>query len=731
MNRACHQRVAGIIEDFGREYMPMMDSSNAVTIVEALRWNARHAPERLALRFLPVSSARIDLNFAELDLAAVRIASSLRARGIGRGDRVLMIYPPGLDFVVAFFATLYAGAIAVPLSPPRRSGSSQIIAALIDNAEPTTILTSSHLEPRIGSILSELNCAIEMFVTDLLPADEVHSDDVVMPSPDEVCVLQYTSGSTGIPRGVTVTHGNAARNAFLLGRQTALDNQSVWVSWVPHFHDLGLFGGLCTPIYNGITSVLMPPAAFVARPVRWLEAISQYGGTVSIAPNFAYDLCLRQISEEECAGLDLRHWAVAGCGAEPIKPQTMNGFANRFGRYGLRPQSMCPFYGLAEATLLVSGGPVGIGQTTTVVSSSAIRQHSLMPARDQHDAYSVPSCGVPSPEHRILIVDPETRQRCAPDNVGEIWIDGSTTGPGYWRNPEETARVFEARLATGEGPFLRTGDLGFMRDGALYVSGRIKDVMIIRGQNLYPQDLETKARDTASEIAEAAAFTLSDQVTERAVLVIEEPKRAVGDAESLLENVRAAISASSGIDLDRIVLTRHRALPKTSSGKIQRSRTREMLLDGSLPIRAEWRSEDELASMKGDQIDAIELLLELREQGEANQIRSIKNYLAQVLGDLIGVNIDDLDRRETLMSLGVTSLGLMKIKSRLESDFMIEIDPGMLWQDCSCADLAEALRVRLRGSPLWANADAVQRLADEVARMGDEDVAREIGSHAV
>jgi acyl-CoA synthetase (AMP-forming)/AMP-acid ligase II/acyl carrier protein len=695
-------------------------------MVEALRLHAQTTPERAAFRFLPVASARIDLSFAELDLAAARLAGILRLR-VRRGDRVLMFYPPGLDFVTAFFAVLYAGAVAVPLVPPRRSGNGAI-AALIDNAEPTLVLTSSQLAPRINGIMSELGGPLDVVVSDKVANERGDDGDIIMPSTDEICVLQYTSGSTGTPRGVTVTHGNAARNAWLLGRQTELDDQSVWVSWVPHFHDLGLFGGICTPLYKGVTSVLMPPAAFVARPVRWLEAITQYGGTVSIAPNFAYDLCLQQISEQDCAGLDLRRWSVAGSGAEPIRMQTALGFVERFGRYGLKPQAVCPFYGLAEATLLVSGGPVGAGQTAVTVSSSAIRRDRLEPPQGNHDAYEMPSCGVPSPEHHVLIVDPETRSRCAPDQIGEIWIDGSTTGPGYWRNPEETARVFGARLADGEGPFMRTGDLGFMRDGVLHVSGRIKDVMILRGQNVYPQDIEATARDAAPEVADAAALTLADDMAERAVLIIEEPKRAVGDAASLLETVRAAISANNGIDLDRIVLTRHRVLPKTSSGKIQRSKARDMLRDGSLPVQAEWRFDADALMMEGDRFDAIGLVLELRRQSEFEQTQSIKNYLRHIFGELFGFNGDDLDRDEALMALGVTSLGLMRIKSRVESDFMIRIDPAMLWQECSCGDLASELHCRVLASPLWANAEAVERLAEEVAQMDDEDVAHELGA---
>jgi acyl carrier protein len=278
---------------------------------------------------------------------------------------------------------------------------------------------------------------------------------------------------------------------------------------------------------------------------------------------------------------------------------------------------------------------------------------------------------------------------------------------------------------------MRTGDLGFMRDGVLHVSGRIKDVMILRGQTLYPQDIEATARDAAPDVADAAAFTLADDVAERAVLIIEEPKKAVSDAASLLETVRAAVSANNGIDLDRIVLTRHRVLPKTSSGKIQRSKAREMLRDGSLPVQAEWRFDADALTMEGDRFDAIGLVLELRHQNEFEQLQSIKNYLRHIFSELFGFNGRDLDRDEALIALGVTSLGLMRIKSRIESDFMIRIDPGMLWQECSCGDLATELLCRVLASPLWANAEAVERLAEEVAQMDDDDVVRELGATLV
>ncbi|MGY3450249.1 acyl-CoA synthetase (AMP-forming)/AMP-acid ligase II/acyl carrier protein [Bradyrhizobium sp. USDA 4353] len=708
-------------------------STGAATMVEALRSNALMMPERAAFRFLPAASVTADISYAELDRAAARLAVRLREAGLGRGDRVLMFYPPGLEFVSAFFAVLYAGAVAVPLALPRRAGGGGAIAALIENSEPAMVLTSASLQARLDGLVSASGHPLPTIATDALPLDDaglanLGEGELIIPSPDELCVLQYTSGSTGLPRGVAVTHGNAARNALLLGRQAELDTGSVWVSWVPHFHDLGLFGSICTSLYHGATAILMPPAAFVSRPVRWLEAISRFGGTITIAPNFAYDLCLRQVAEEDCVGLDLRRWRVAGSGAEPINQQTMDRFAERFAPYGLDRRAMCPFYGLAEATLLVSGGPVWRGQSALTVSHAAMKQRAIGDAETADDAYSLPSCGVPSPEHRIRIVDPDTRQPCAPDAIGEIWIDGSTTGPGYWRNPDETERVFGARLADGEGPYLRSGDLGVMRDGTLYVCGRIKDVMIVHGQNVYPQDVELTAREAVPEITEAAAFTTLDRASEQPILVIEQPRRGWRDTAAVLETVRSAVSARHGIELTRVVVTQHRLLPKTSSGKIQRSRARAMLADGSLPIHAEWSSELDEAAAEEQRLDAVELVIALKGQTRPQQERSIEDYLRDILRDLAGIDADQLGPDDPLMAFGVTSLGLMRIRSRIESDFMVRIDSARLWQDCCLAELGRELHARLLVSPLWAEADMLRGLAMEVARMDDSEVARALGA---
>jgi acyl-CoA synthetase (AMP-forming)/AMP-acid ligase II len=629
--------------------------------------------------------------------------------------------------LAAFLAVLYAGGIAVPLVPPRRQGPGDALREVIANAQPAAALTESTLLPRIRSTLIACQSALDPINTDGVPL--VEAERLAPPPPSAVAVLQYTSGSTGTPRGVMITHENIVQHAVQLIRATESDQHSVWVGWAPHFHDLGLFGGICIPLWAGFPTVLMPPAAFAARPLMWLEAVSTYRGTVSGAPNFAYDLCVEQIESEDCAGLDLSSWRVAGSAAEPIRMETVTAFADKFAEFGFDRRALCPYYGLAEATLTVTGGPVWHGQTAAEVSAAGLKAGRIMPPLGGNDIQAVPSCGRLLAVNRTLIVDPGTGVPLADDAIGEIWIDGPTKALGYWNDPTETERVFGARPAGVEGTFLRTGDLGFVRDDTLYVTGRIKDLIIIGGQNIYPQDLEATARAAVPGAGAVAAFAMSGVATEQAVLVIEQPKPAPADPEALLAAVREAVWRVNGVECGRIVLTRQRAIPKTSSGKLQRAATRAALMDGALPVLAQWQTRDEgRASGAGQGLEGLVLALGFLEQNAAEQVRSTELYLERVLHEVLGVPGDALHADATLMASGATSLAIMRVKRRLESDLLLTLDGDLLWREMTIRDLAVHLHGAMLESPIWGDARELEREAANIRGMSDEDVDRHLAA---
>jgi hypothetical protein len=315
---------------------------------------------------------------------------------------------------------------------------------------------------------------------------------------------------------------------------------------------------------------------------------------------------------------------------------------------------------------------------------------------------------------------------CGPHSIGEIWIDCSTVGPGYWKNPKETARVFDAGTNTGEGPFLRTGDLGFVRDDILYVTGRIKDLIIVRGQNFYPQDLEATARAAVPGAPEVAAFAVEGASTEGTGLVIEQPKGEIADVQAMLEAVRKAILREHGIDVQRVVLTRRRALPKTSSGKLQRAAARAALTYGTLPVIAECRAEDLPGDEPGAGAYAVDFVLRLKSSPSDEQLKRVEKYLVGVLRELDAGEFAGGGRHETLIAMGMSSLDMMQLKRRIEADLMIALDAGSIWQEIGVADLAVHVLRALLASPLWANADAVERLAAQIARMSDDEVRREL-----
>ena len=560
------------------------------TLAQALQQRAAQTPDRLALRFLADDplAAQV-LSYRELDLRARTIAAALQAHTVV-GDRAVLLFPSGPDYVAAFFACLYAGVIAVPAYPPesaRRHHQERLLSILAD-AGPRVLLTSNDLRQPLLQIRELAGAdAPHLLCVDRLEPDLAQRWQPVALQADDIAFLQYTSGSTALPKGVQVTHGNLVANEVLIRRGFGIDlnPDDVIVSWLPLYHDMGLIGGLLQPIFSGVPCVLMSPAYFLTRPLRWLEAISEYGGTISGGPDFAYRLCSERVSEAALAGLDLSRWRVAYSGSEPIRQDTLQRFAEKFSACGFDANSYFASYGLAEATLFVAGGQRGQGIPALCLDDQALAAHRIVPG----EGSAVMSCGTQQPDHGVLIVDPHTLA-CVPENrVGEVWACGPSIAQGYWRNPEASAQTF---VEYQGGRWLRTGDLGFIREGELFITGRLKDLLIVRGQNLYPQDLEKTIEREVEAVRKGRVAVFAVTVEgEEGIGVAAEISRSVQKilpSDALITAIRQAVAEACQQAPSVVVLLNPGALPKTSSGKLQRSACRTRLAEGSLDSYAQF-----------------------------------------------------------------------------------------------------------------------------------------------
>jgi acyl-CoA synthetase (AMP-forming)/AMP-acid ligase II len=551
--------------------------SEPATLVELLRLRATDKADVRAFTFLDDKGAESEtLTYLDLDRKARAIAARLQQCG-ARGTPVLLLYPPSLEFVVAFFGCLYAGALAVPAYPPRPNQfGARLHAIQRDTNAAIALTTHATLLSRAGVAAAQSAelAGLQWIATDTI--DIAESDQWLDPAvgSDSIAFLQYTSGSTVTPKGVMVTHGNLIYNERMIELAFEHTEQSVVLGWLPLYHDMGLIGNVLQPLYLGIPCILMSPIDFLLTPLRWLEAITRYRATTSGAPDFAYDLCVRRIAPEQRAALDLSTWDLAYCGAEPIRAQTVRTFAEAFGPCGFRPEAFYPCYGLAEATLFVSGGRKKILPVVRNIENGTTRQ--------------IVGCGEKKLDERILIVDPQTRLPCAPGVLGEIWVSGANVARGYWQRPEETAATFEAYLAdTGEGPFLRTGDLAFFDGGELCVQGRIKDTIIIRGCNHYPQDIEKTVEECHAALRSRsnAAFSIDIEGQERLVVVQEILREYRNlDSECVARDIVQAVADRHGLQTHAVMLIKAGSIPRTSSGKIQRLTCRRQFLDGGLQL---------------------------------------------------------------------------------------------------------------------------------------------------
>ena len=656
----------------------------ASTLADCLRLHAEWQPQKIACRFLKDGEAEErTLTYGELDLAARGIAVLLEKHS-AIGDRVLLLYPPGLDFIVALCACFYSGRIAVPAYPPRPNRGADRLIGILQDAAPILALTTTEVRTKALHRLVNENTfhALTVVTTDSVTPDEAQEWAPVSLDPSMPALLQYTSGSTSIPKGVQVTHANLMHNEELIQKAFGQTQHDIVVGWLPVYHDMGLIGNVLQPLYCGAESILLPPTSFLQNPARWLAAISRYRATTGGGPNFAYELCCNRITAEQKADLDLSDWRVAFSGAEPVRAQTLQRFATEFSGCGFRASAFVPCYGLAEATLFVTGGTTSAGPVIQAVKADALERNQIVPVSlEEPGNRALVGCGGAGARHEVCIVDPERLTRCEAGTVGEIWVSGASVANGYWNREQETAETFAARLAdTGEGPFLRTGDLGFLLQGELFITGRRKDLIIIRGRNHYPQDLEATAEKAhpALRACIGAAFSIEAEGEERLVLVHEVHPRIQAETGAVIAAVRQAIAGEHEIQLYAVALTRPGGIPRTTSGKIQRFLCRNAFLAGELKILGEWRATftSSASQMTGD--------------GES-PVDDWQTWLISELARRLRLSPEMIETDQPPSRYGLDSLAAVELAHEIEKKAGILLPFADLISGLSIAELAAAL----------------------------------------
>jgi 8-amino-7-oxononanoate synthase len=675
-------------------------------LVHMLRRHIEERPDQTAFAYLlDGQSNQTVMTYAQFDRRARAIAAHLQNMGLA-GQRILLVYPPGLDFVTAFFGCLYAGCVAMPTYPPHRHRMLDRFHTIAADAEANIALSTSsaaaQFQSMIGGDKSEPASLskVQWLATDEIP--DALAEQWIEPAvtPDMLAMLQYTSGSTSQPKGVMISHANIMDNARTIHNAFGIHPQDRAVFWLPTYHDMGLVGGVITNVFAGVTNVLMSPANFLQKPITWLAAISKSRATISGGPNFAYDLCVRNITDDQKATLDLSSWALAFIGAEPIHPATLERFAAAFAPCGFKSSAFYPCYGLAEATLMVSGPRRGSGATIQAFHDKALTENHVEPMPGGNgQTRRLVACGAPVDTMRVAIVDSKTQTEAGPGSVGEIWVAGPSVGQGYWRNPTLTNRSFNARLSdTGEGPFLRTGDLGFMSDGQLYITGRCEDLIIIRGQNRYPQDIEATARKSHPllEVGYGAAFAIDDHGSQQLILIHEVKHDGKTDFKPVLDTVRQAVIEEHDLSLDTIVLVRSTTIPKTSSGKVQRNVCRTMFLAGEFKALAEHRSTK--AQSTAVECQGASMANPAQHDSPISAFDAICRH-ARILA---GAALPDLTPDTPITALGLDSLQRLELVAALEKTFSGHMPDTAYTQVQTLEELTQATQKYLIDAPKTA-----------------------------
>jgi amino acid adenylation domain-containing protein len=692
------------------------DANQSVNLIELVREHARVRPDQVAYTFINERDGEEDqsLTYGELDQRARAIASLLQESG-AKGERALLLYQPGLDYIAAFLGCLYASVVAVPAYPPRLNRNLHRLQSIAGDSRALFALTTAslrgRLEPLAGDV-SELK-NLRWLATNLVHFEPAQEDGWTAPpvSGDSLAFIQYTSGSTAHPRGVMVSHANVYSNEWMIQRAFNQDASSLIVGWLPLYHDMGLIGNVLQTLYLGARCILMSPTAFLRRPARWLEAISRYRATTSGGPNFAYDLCARRIGPEERAKLDLSSWSVAYNGAEPVRAETLEKFAQVFAECGFKREAFSPCYGLAEATLLVTGRRQSAQPTIKNFDAQALSSNLVVEAADgDKNTSALVGCGETLPGQRVLIVNPETLTASTAGEIGEVWVSGPSVAQGYWNAHEDSEHTFRAHLRdTGEGPFLRTGDVGFLKDGELFITGRIKDVIIIRGLNHFPHDIEltVEKSDPALAHGRGAAFTIEIKGREQLVIVQEADTRRNADLSQLLEKIRRAVVEEHELDVHAIALIKVGTLPKTSSGKVRRRACREQFLANNLSVLAEDRRPVD------DDRTLPDFIAPLRRPED------IESWMQAQMAAKLGVEAASIDINLPVTRYGIDSLSAIELTHRLEEGLNVMVEMVSFLEGASIAELAVRIRASLNATPPVTGAEAQSKTAQDQKLKGE------------